>query len=167
MEFWSILKRRTNLAHCFEGEVRVKNDCNSSLKSRLTITSHFLYFKNINQCVSRDIWFYGQYSKFNPKKDTNVDSNNGNNELSEILSANKMSFLQLDTLYTTFWLDHRFILRYQVDRILSTTLVAQGVSAHLTGHILQASLGGIERVSKIVMCIGTKLCYCLQKLQIS
>ena len=27
--------------------------------------------------------------------------------------------------------------------------------------------GLIERVSKIVMYIGTKLCYCLQKLQIS
>ena len=30
-----------------------------------------------------------------------------------------------------------------------------------------ASPGGIERVSKIVMSIGTKLCYRLQKLQIS
>ena len=30
-----------------------------------------------------------------------------------------------------------------------------------------ASPGGIKRVNKIVMCIGTKLCYCLQKLQIS
>ena len=51
----------------------------------------------------------------------------------------------------------------------SLTLVAQGVSARLTEHIPEALLphGGIESVSKIVMCISTKLCYCLQKLQIS
>ena len=30
-----------------------------------------------------------------------------------------------------------------------------------------ASPGRIERVSKIVMCIGTKLCYCLQKLHLN
>ena len=30
-----------------------------------------------------------------------------------------------------------------------------------------ASPGEIERVSKIILCIGTKLCYCLQKLKIS
>ena len=52
--------------------------------------------------------------------------------------------------------------------ILCPTPVAQGVSALLTGHILEAaSPGGIERVNKIVMYIGTKLCYCLQKLQTS
>ena len=45
-------------------------------------------------------------------------------------------------------------------------LATQGVSACLTGHKLEALLRqGIEIVSKIVMCIGTKLCYCLQKLQ--
>ena len=39
-------------------------------------------------------------------------------------------------------------------------MVAQGVSAHLTGLIREALLpqAGIKRGSKIIMCIGTKLC---------
>ena len=54
---------------------------------------------------------------------------------------------------------------------MSLTLVAQGVTVRLTGHLLEAFLPqgdrGIEKVNKIVMCIGAKLCYCLQKLQTS
>ena len=50
-----------------------------------------------------------------------------------------------------------------------STLVALRVSArsHRTYTGSYASPEGIERVSKIVMCIIMKLCYCLQKLQIS
>ena len=50
----------------------------------------------------------------------------------------------------------------------SPTLVAQGVYARLTRHIPEALLPqGKLKVSKIVMCIGIKLYYCLKKLQIS
>ena len=59
--------------------------------------------------------------------------------------------------------------KYYTCRVGRPALVAQGVSTLCTRHLLEALLpqGGIERVSKIVMCIGTKLCYRLQKLQIS
>ena len=35
--------------------------------------------------------------------------------------------------------------------------------SHRTHTGFFALPGGIERVSKIVICLGTKLCYCLQK----
>ena len=47
----------------------------------------------------------------------------------------------------------------------SPTLVSQGGSPNIYWKLCFPR--GIERVSKIVMCIDTKLCYCLQKLQTS
>ena len=77
---------------------------------------------------------------------------------------------QFRSVLITYW-DCQTSPSLQTNRPLeSPTLVAQDVSAHFAGDILEALLPqeGLkeERVSKIVMCIGTKFCYCLQKLQI-